>query len=522
MNEWKNSINYRIEEINKSLINIKIKHKRKLSDPNQNNISNSNINLKEEKKIAQKSNIKYGNNFSQLILEESKRIRDNLINKFENNHQRKLRIYLDQIIKFVNSCKGNRHFIFEIENITLLLKYPEDLKNMGMNYDKGCEIILSNTKIEYMENGIFFMIQSYLGNIKVIRNNINLIQVHDNVEENLEVNCFVNCNILVCYDSSYLLLDNNRDKLLKLIPNITKREEIEELILKIKSNQVKLNIFKKLDIFFESQEIFMNIKLFKGFFKKIKRKFDESIQIINKINININSEKNISFIHYDELNKIKYYLVIKKISSKENKTILKDVYLMNMGNENKNNKIIIKEFDVIIKDSIVNKKIMYDIQFISVITCFFDKVDYDNLFNIITDIRFSFKNNFSINNNKLHKENNSNNNFLRLFEFKIKKIEINFIINSIFRTKNYNQIKLILNNINISTEKPGNYIYIIEEMKVMRVMKKSLEKLKNIDEDLEVLFKIPKSNNAIYIQYEKNKKEKKIVFDLIIDKIVLN
>ena len=95
-----------------------------------------------------------------------------------------------------------------------------------------------------------------------------------------------------------------------MIPNIKKKEEIEEFILKIKTNQIKINIFKELDISFESEEIFMNIKLIKDFFKRIKRKVDESIQINNKINISINAEKNISLIHYDELNSTKYYLII--------------------------------------------------------------------------------------------------------------------------------------------------------------------------------------------------------------------
>ena len=43
----------------------------------------------------------------------------------------------------------------------------------------------------------------------------------------------------------------------------------------------------------------MNIKLIKDFFKRIKRKLDDSIQINNKINLNINAEKNISLIHSD-------------------------------------------------------------------------------------------------------------------------------------------------------------------------------------------------------------------------------
>ena len=122
--------------------------------------------------------------------------------------------------------------------------------------------MLDNTKIEYVENNIFFLIQSYFGSVKLIRNNINLIQVHDKINENLDINCFINCNLMVCFDSSYSLLDRNRDKLLKLIPNIKKKEEIEEFILKIKTNQIKINIFKELDISFESEEIFMNISLY--------------------------------------------------------------------------------------------------------------------------------------------------------------------------------------------------------------------------------------------------------------------
>ena len=517
MVEWKNSIDYRIEEINKSLINIKIKQKRKLSDPNQNNINNSNINLNDEKEIDIKTNLKYSNYYSQLILEESKRIRNNIKNKFEDNQQKKLRMYLDQIMKFVNSSKGNRHFTSEIENISLLLNYSENEKN----YDKGCKIVLNNTKIEYIENNIFFIIQFYLGNIKFISNNINLIQVHDNLEENLDLNCFLNCNILVCYDSSYLLLDKNRDKLLKLIPNIKKREEIEEFILRVKTNQIKLNIFKELDISFQSDEIFMNIKLIKDFFKRIKRKFDETIQINNKINLNINAEKNISLIHYDELNKSKYYLIIKKICSKENKTILKDVHLMNIEIENKNNKKILKEFDVIIKDSLFEKKLIYDIEFASDIACYLDKNDFDNIYNIINDIRYTFKNNFSRNNNKI-KNSNRNNNFQRTFKMKIKKLEINFIISSIFRTKNYNEIKLILNNIIINKEKSNNYIYIADELVLLRNLKNNNNILKNINNETEILIKIPKSYNAIYISYENIKKDKMKLLDLVIDKIILN
>ena len=518
MEEWKNSIDERIEEINKSLINIKIKQKRKLSDPNQNVLNNSNINLNEEKDIDIKTNMKYGNYYGQLILEESKRIRNNIKNKFEDNQQKKLRMYLEQIMKFVSSSKGNRHFTAEIENISLLLNYSENEKN----YDKGCKIVLNYTKIEYLENNIFFIIQSYLGNVKFISNNINLIQVHDNLDENIDINCFLNCNILVCYDSSYMLLDKNRDKIMKLIPNIKKREEIEEFILRVKTNQIKLNIFKELDISFQSEEIFMNIKLIKDFFKRIKRKIDETIQINNKINLNINAEKNISLIHYDELNKSKYYLIIKKICSKDNKTILKDVHLMNIENENKNNKKILKDFDVIIKDSLIDQKLIYDIEFASDIVCYFDKNDFDNIYNIINDIRYAFKNNFLINNNKVKHSNNRNNNFQRTFKMKIKKLEINFLISSIFRTKNYNEIKLILNNIFINKEKSNNYIYNVDELVLLRNIKNGKNILKNINNENEILIKIPKSNNAIFISYENIKKDKKKLLDLVIDNIIFN
>lgn len=143
---------------------------------------------------------------------------------------------------------------------------------------------------------------------------------------------------------------------------------------------------------------------------------------------------------------------------------------MNIGNENKNNKIIIREFDVIIKDSFNNQKIMYDIEFSSDICCYFDKNDFDNIYNIINDIRYTFRNNFYFN-NKAKNGNNKINNFLRLFRMKIKKIEINFIISSIFRTKNYNEIKLILNNILINKEKSNNYIYIVEDIVLLRDIK---------------------------------------------------
>ena len=519
MNEWKNSINFRIEEINKSLINIIVRHKRKLSDPNQHKINKSNINLKDEEEKINKINLKHGNdNYSKLILEESKRIRNNIINKYENNQQKKLRIYLEQIVKFLNLNKGNRHFTIQIDNISLLLNYSENEKNI--NYNKGCNIVLDNTKIEYVENNIFFLIQSYFGSVKLIRNNINLIQVHDKINENLDINCFINCNLMVCFDSSYSLLDRNRDKLLKLIPNIKKKEEIEEFILKIKTNQIKINIFKELDISFESEEIFMNIKLIKDFFKRIKRKVDESIQINNKINLNINAEKNISLIHSDELNKNKYYLIIKKISSKENKTILKDVHLLSIEKEKKIKKIIVKEFDVIIKDSFNNKKLLYDIEFSSDIICYFNKIDFDNIYNIINDIRFIFKNNFSLNDNKILPMSYKNN-FQRLFKIKIKKVEVNFMITSIFRTKNYNEIKLILNKIFVNKEKANNYSYLIDDIVLIRNLKGNTGKIKS-KEEAEILMKIPKSNNAICILYENIKKEKKRVLDLVIDKIILN
>jgi hypothetical protein len=331
-------------------------------------------------------------------------------------------------MKFVNSSKGNRHCLFEIDNISLLLNYSDNDKNVNIN--KGCKIILNNTKFEYIENNIFFVIQSYIGNIQIISNNLNLIKVHDNLDENADINCFINCNILICFDSSYILLDKNRNKLLKLVPNIQKKEEIEDFILKIKTNQIKINLFKDLDIFFEPEEIFINIKLIKNFLKRIKKKVDESIQIKNKINYIINTEKNISFIYNDQFNKSNYYLILKKIQSKENLTIIKDIHLIYLEKEkeNKNNnnqyKKIIKELDVIIKDSFNNKIIMYDIEFSSDIYCNLTKIDFDNLINIINDIRYSLKNNFTKNLNQNNIGNNiNNNNFLRLFKMKIQKIE---------------------------------------------------------------------------------------------------
>ena len=535
MDEWKNSINNRIEEISKSLINIRIKKKRKLSDPNQNNIINSNINRNNKNEINKGINlINYENNnyskISQMLLEESNRIRYNIINKLENNIQKKLRTYTEQIMKFVNASKGNRHCLFEIDNISLLLNYSDNEKNVNIN--KGCKIILNNTKCEYIENNIFFVIQSYIGNIQIISNNLNLIKVHDNLDENTDINCFINCNILICFDSSYILLDKNRNKLLKLVPNIQKKEEIEDFILKIKTNQIKINLFKDLDIFFEPEEIFINIKLIKNFLKRIKKKVDESIQIKNKINYIINTEKNISFIYNDEFNKSNYYLILKKIQSKENSTIIKDIHLIYLEKEkeNKNNnnqyKKIIKEFDVIIKDSFKNKIIMYDIEFSSDIYCNLTKIDFDNLINIINDIRYSLQNNFTKNLNQNNIGNNiNNNNFLRLFKMKIQKIEINFIIASIFRLKNDSEIKLTLNDIIINKEKPNNYTYLIEEISVIRYIKNNNNNILNIyndDNNEEILFKIPRSNNAIYLSYENIKNEKKRLIDFVIDKIIFN
>ena len=94
-----------------------------------------------------------------------------------------------------------------------------------------------------------------------------------------------------------------------------------------------------MDIFFEPEEIFINIKLIKNFLKRIKKKVDESIQIKNKINYIINTEKNISFIYNDQFNKSNYYLILKKIQSKENLTIIKDIHLIYLEKEkeNKNN-----------------------------------------------------------------------------------------------------------------------------------------------------------------------------------------
>ena len=86
----------------------------------------------------------------------------------------------------------------------------------------------------------FFFIKSNFKNIQIISNNLNLIKVHDNIDENEDSNCFINCNYLVCFDSSYILIDKNRDELIKLVPNINKKEEIEDFILQIKTNQIKV------------------------------------------------------------------------------------------------------------------------------------------------------------------------------------------------------------------------------------------------------------------------------------------
>ena len=547
MNEWKNMINSRIEEINQTLININIRKKRKLSDPNKNNIINTNINLNDKKK-NNKNLINYGNNYSKILLEESNRIRKNILKKYEKNQIKTLRFLSEQIIKFVHTCKGNRHFFLEIDNISLFLNYSD--KKNKINHNKGCKINLINTKIEYIENNIFFMIKSYFENIQIISNNLNLIKVHEQdndkeqdkspkieinkiIDENLDIeeNSFLNCNLLVCFENPYYIIDRNREEILKLIPNIKKKEEIEEFILKIKTNQIKVNIFKELDIFFQPEEIFINIKLIKNFFKRIKKKVDESIQIKNKMNLIINTEKNISLIYYDELNKSNYYLILKKIKSKENSTILKNVHLIYVEKENKrkkelNKKIIIKEFDVIIKDTFKNNIIMYDIEFSSEINIALNKIDFDNLYNIINDIRYSLKNNFAKNVNQTQNQNNLNNciNFQRLYTIKIQKIECNFTIASIFRLKNDNEIKLILNNIIINKEKSNNYTNIIEDITLIRYMKNNgiSNKINSNDNKEEILLKIPKSYNTIYLQYENNKKEKKKLIDLIIDKIIFN
>ena len=540
MIEWKNSINSRIEEINQTLINFKIRKKRKLSDPN--NIINKNINLNEKKK-SNKNIIIYGNNYCKTILEESNRIRKYITNKNEKNQLKKLRMFAEQFIKFVHLCKGNRQCLIEIDNISLFLSYSD--KKNNINHNKGCKINIINTKIEYIENNIFFIIKSYFGNIQIISNNLNLIKVYkqekeqSNSNDNIiideildkEENSFLNCNLLVCFENIYYLIDKNRDELLKLIPNINKKEEIEDFILKIKTNQIKVNIFKELDIFFEPEEIFINIKLIKNFFKRIKKKVDETIQIKNKMNLIINTEKNISLIYYDELNKSNYYLILKKIKSKENSTILKDVHLIYVEKENKrkkeqNKKIIIKEFDVIIKDSFNNNIIMYDAEFSSEVNISLNKVDFDNLYNIINDIRYSLKNNFAKNINQMQNNNDLNNlaNFQSLFTIKIQKFECNFTIASIFRLKNDNEIKLTLNNIIINKEKLNNYTYLIEDITLIRYVKNNgiSNKINNNDSKEEILIKIPKSYNAIYLQYENIKNDKKKLIDLVIDKIIFN
>ena len=527
MNEWKNSINNRIEEINQSLIDMRIKKKRKLSGPN-NNIINTNINLNDKKEVNNNILNSGNNNYSNLIFEESIRIRNNIKNKFENNKEKKLRTFSDQIIKFLNSYKGNRHCSIEIENISLLLNYSNNEKNIN---NKGCKIILINTKIEYIENSIFFVIRSYSDNIQVISNNLNLIKVYDKIDENQEINCFINCNILICYDSAYDILDKNRNQLIKLVPNINKKEEIEDFILKIKTNQIKINLFKEFDIFFEPEEIFININLIKNFFKKIKKKVNETIQIKNKINLIVNSEKNISLIYNDEYNKSNYYLILKEIKSKENSTIFKNVHLIyiekeNKRNKNQNKKTIINEFDVIIKDSFKNNIIMYDVEFSSDIYCYLNKIDFDNLYNIINDIRYSLKNNFQNNINQNQISNNvvAKNNFQKLYKIKIQKIECNFIISSIFRLKNDNEIKLTLSNICINKEKANNYTLIVQDIALVRYIKTNniSNQHNKKDNDGEILFKIPKSNNAIYLQYENIKNEKTKLLDFVIDRIILN
>ena len=245
----------------------------------------------------------------------------------------------------------------------------------------------------------------------------------------------------------------------------------------------------------------------------------------------INTEKNISLIYYDELNKSNYYLILKKIKSKENSTILKNVHLIyvekeNKNNQNQNKKTIIKEFDVIIKDSFYNNIIMYDVEFSSDIFISLNKIDFDNLYNIINDISNSLKNNFSKNINQQQNQNYliNRNSFQRLYRIKIQKIECNLIITSIFRLKNDNEINLTLNNIIINKEKANNYIFIIEDITLVRYIKNNniLNKNNKKENDEEILLKIPKSNNAIYLQYENIKKEKKKLIDLIIDKIIFN
>ena len=73
-----------------------------------NYIINTNINLNEKKK-SNENIVNYGNNnYSQIILEESNRIRTNINKKYENNQIKKHRILSEQINKFVNSFKGNR------------------------------------------------------------------------------------------------------------------------------------------------------------------------------------------------------------------------------------------------------------------------------------------------------------------------------------------------------------------------------------------------------------------------------
>jgi hypothetical protein len=116
---------------------------------------------------------------------------------------------------------------------------------------------------------------------------------------------------------------------------------------------------------------------------------------------------------------------------------------------------------------------MYDIEFSSDIYCNLTKIDFDNLINIINDIRYSLQNNFTKNLNQNNIGNNiNNNNFLRLFKMKIQKIEINFIIASIFRLKNDSEVNIILFFIEFGLSWKGTNQYMCELRWLLGAMEK--------------------------------------------------
>ena len=518
MIEWKKAINYRIEEINQSILKININKKRKLSSGS---VKSGSTNNNHKPDISSNNNLDINKN---LILEESKRIRSNIINKGENNQQKKLRLFSEQISKFIHSEKGNRQTNIEISNISISINYSEN-----DNYNKGLKIIFNNTKSEYSDNNIFLFLRTYIGNIQLISNNLNLIRVNETIENNF----FVNINLLSCFNSAYNILEKHRDEINKLIPNIQKQEEIKEFITKLQSNQVKLNILKELDIFFEPEEIFTNIKLIKNVSKKIKKKINESLHLINKLNFCLNTEKNISFIYVDELTKNKYYIIIQQIKSKDHQTIIKNINVVfhdkisnndNNLNKESNKKVVVKEFDIIINKIFqlnknkTNYNNLYKIEFSKEIFCCLYKIDYDNICNIISKIIFSVKNNFIKNtflsqfqNDNVKKNNkNINNDIINIFDIKIQKIQCLFHVGSIFGSKNENKILLDVDNMNITYQRSKYFNSEIGKFVVIKQLDNN-DKLILVD-----------MINSFNISYENNKIEKKKLLYIILDKIIIN